>query len=204
LFIEEDHRMKRILWVALALVIGAGFVVSNATAQQKGDWLTGIYLGYTASLEEDAPSGDVGGMFYATNFVNDVISLGGEIDIFRLGNQDFNDTTTALGTGTISQHIFAVTGDVRVTGKGNIKPFANLGAGPYWVTTNGSALDGIVGATGTDTRFGFNLGGGLIVGGSSSKWSLGIDARWHQIVKGAIDESALDMVSVLVGFNVRE
>ena len=194
--------MRQWVWGGLLLLVGSGFVASDVSAQRKDDWLTGIYLGYTASVEKDAPGGDIGGLFYGTYFLHDVISLGGEIDMFRLGSQDIDDTV--LGKATISQHIFALTGDVRVTGSGKIKPFANLGAGPYWVTTSGSSLEGFVGATGTNTRFGFNLGGGLIFGGVSNKWSFGLDARWHQIVKGAVDESALDMVSVLVGFNVRE
>jgi hypothetical protein len=183
--------MKGWICFGLLLLVGTGILAPAASAQQKGDWLTGIYIGYTASLEEDAPSGDFGGLFYATNYINDVISLG-----------EFADTLG--GTSTVSQHIFALTADVRASGKGKLKPFANLGLGPYWVTTNGALLSGAVGASGTDTRFGFNLGGGLMYGGSTSKWSFGIDARWHQIIEGALDGSALDMVSVLVGFNVRE
>jgi hypothetical protein len=194
--------MKKILVITLMAwsvsLLGAG----DAQAQRKDDWMTGIYLGYTASVEEDAPSGDLGGLFYATYFVHDVISVGGDLGIFRLGSQDIDDPV--LGKATISQHIFELTADVRVTGSGKFKPFANAGLGPYWVTTNGSALDGFVGATGTQARFGFNLGGGIIFGGASSKWSFGLDARWHSIVKGNYDESALDMVSILVGFNVRE
>jgi hypothetical protein len=192
--------MKR--FYVLALVAATSLLPVSSASAQQGSWLTGIFLGYSASVEKDAPSGNIGGLFYGSNFVHPVIALGGEIGIHRLGSEKFDDV--GFGAGEVGQHVWEVTGNVRVVGSGKVRPFGNLGAGAYWVTT--TAVSGAlpIQGTGTDTRFGFNLGGGLMFGPAAKKWSFGIDGRWHSVIKGLPDDSALDFVTIYAGVNVRE
>jgi hypothetical protein len=193
--------MKTVAALGL-LAVSIMLLPASDVAAQKGTWITGIYLGYSASAEENAPTGDVAGYFFAQNFVHPVISVGGEIGILRLGNEKVSDTV--LGDAELGTHVFELTADVRATGKGKLRPYGNVGAGAYWVTVNGTGAQGLVGATGTDTRFGANLGGGLIIGPATKKWSFGLDGRWHSIVEGDRDGSTLNLYAIMIGFNVRE
>ncbi len=194
---------KAIGITAILLVVSGP--VALATPEQ-GDWVTGIYAGYSSSLEEEAPSGDLGLLFYASKLFKDVLGGGFEIGLHRLGSEQVDPAILPQSSGiTVGQHAWQITGNLRVmSDRGTIRPFATGGLGAYWTVIGASDNTVPISGTGTDTNFGYNLGGGLAIGKPTSQWSFGIDGRWHSITNAALDGSALDLLTIYAGFNFVE
>lgn len=179
---------------------------SALATQEQGDWVTGFYAGYSASLEENAPSGSIGLLFYASKLISNVFGGGLEIGIHRLGSQEIDPVAFPQSTGvTVGEHAWQLTGNARVmSDRGTIRPFATGGLGVYWTVIEAFANTQPITGTGTDANFGYNLGGGLAIGKPTSQWSFGIDGRWHSIPSASLDGSALDILTIYAGFNFVE
>ena len=83
---------------------------------------------------------------------------------------------------------------------GKMRPYGMGGLGMY-------SVKGEVDGTGeTESKFGFNLGGGLqFMPNPTSSMSFGLEARWHSVFDAWINEdgedAALDMITLMAGIN---
>jgi opacity protein-like surface antigen len=109
----------------------------------------------------------VGGFVNGFAMVNPGIGLGAELGHMRLGTQNLNWTPpeqTEERPLEIGRSAWQLTGNVLARGQvGNFRPYLNGGAGLYLVQTN--ANDPAYSTSDSKSRFGFNVGGGLMIGG---------------------------------------
>jgi hypothetical protein len=180
-------------------------LLAGPAASAEGDdptWWTSAFLSYSTSLEEDAPSGSIGGFVNGFAMVTPGIGLGAELGHQRLGTQQISwlpEGATEERPLDIGRSFWQLTGNVLARGSvGSFRPYLNGGLGLYLVQTD--ANDPAYARTDTENRFGFCFGGGTVWSGEGSNWGIGIDARWHDIIKGRLDEGDLDVLTVSAGF----
>ena len=181
----------RMGWIVAAVCV-AGSLSAAAAKADPMTWSGSLYAGYAKMMEDGAPSGSLGFRGNMFAMVDPVIGIGAELGYSWLGNTD-------LGTlGELKQSVYHATANIRARGvTGAMRPYAIGGLGMYGLHASlGSASD-------TETKFGFNLGGGIQHRFTDSSTSLGVEARWHMVPNGVIDsggnESALDMLTVTAG-----
>jgi opacity protein-like surface antigen len=183
-------------------MVGGLLMSAPAPAEERPKWWSSLFLGYSTSLEPGAPSGSVGGFVNGFAMVNAGIGIGVELGHQRLGKAQ----TTFLPEGAteprpleIGRASWQLTGNLLVRGSmESFRPYLNGGAGLYLLTTNAS--DPAYTTTDSKNQFGFNLGGGVVYNPDGKNWGFGIDARWHDIVKGKLGGGDLDILNVAAGF----
>jgi opacity protein-like surface antigen len=204
--------------VVLGLAVTA-FGVAPAAAQESGmTWAGSLYGGYAKIMENDdllpVPGGSFGGRGNLFAMLDPVLGIGAELGYYSFGSEDYEIPT--IERGELNFSAFQATAQAIARGaRGSVRPFGTLGLGLYSLkgSNKGVELDaGNVPIPGsdfdnseTDSKFGVNLGGGVQFKPSASSISFGLEARWHTIFNGWInedlEESALDVVTVMAGIN---
>ena len=186
--------MKSMLKTVILGIAGVALVVVPASAQMN---LTGsAYLGFTKMMEEDAPDGSFGGRVNGFAMVHPAIGIGAEVGHLGLGSFEF-------GADEVSISSWQFTPSVMARGiAGPVRPYAIGGAGAYLLRVS-ETLSGTT-TSSTETKFGFNLGGGLNFKPTPAGIvSFGIEGRYH-VVPGIDDgdtgeTTSLDVLSISGG-----
>jgi len=184
----------RMGWIALALCVAGGLFASGAEA--GGPPSMSLYAGYGKMMEDGGPDGSFAFRGNAFMMMDPVIGLGAELGYTWLGTQPVDPLVPALGD--LDQSVYHITANIRARGMtGSIRPYGIGGLGLYGLHASAG------GASDTQTKFGFNLGGGIMHRFADSSTGLGIEARWHMVPNGVVDsggnESMLDMLTVTAG-----
>jgi opacity protein-like surface antigen len=189
------------LLAALCLML----LAMPAAAQTPMTWSGSLYAGY-AKMQEDedvapVPGGSIGVRGNMFAMVSPAIGLGAELGWHNFGTEEFDDGLG--GTSEFKASAIQATGQMRARAvTGTMRPYGTAGLGLY-------SLKGEVdGESETEGKFGFNLGAGVqFMPNPTSTMSFGLEARWHMIMDGWInedlEESALDVITVMAGVNFR-
>jgi opacity protein-like surface antigen len=188
---------KAVLCAGFAAAAIVGFA-SGASAQVG--WMKTVQIGYSKMTEDGAPGGSIGGHAGLYAAVHSVIGIGAEAGYHSLGSEE---VAVVGGTQKTSASTLRFTGNVIARGvAGAVRPFAvgGLGVYPLRASTEGPLGD----ASDTESKFGFNLGGGLMFQPPTAPVGFGAEARWHSIMDGVVDsvtgeQSALDMLTIQAG-----
>ncbi|HEV8480713.1 MAG TPA: outer membrane beta-barrel protein [Candidatus Eisenbacteria bacterium] len=184
-------------WIAVALSVMGGLF---ATAAQAGPPSMMFQAGYGKMVEDGAPNGDLAFHGNAFMMANPVIGVGAEGGYAWLGS-----TATNTAFGDIKTNVWHVTGNVRVRGvTGSIRPYGIGGLGVYGLHESDNT------GSGSDTKFGFNIGGGLTHKFPDSSTGLSLEARWHMVSSvpnsfsnpastTPFENSTLNMVTITAG-----
>jgi opacity protein-like surface antigen len=194
--------MKRTKTVGLLALLGIALMCMPAAADPM-TWSGSLYGGYAKMQEDEAPGGSFGirGNMFAT--MSPVIGLGAE-----LGYHGFGTETYDIGGGEtldLSASTIQATAQMRARGvNGTVRPYGMFGLGMYSLKV--TAETGGVEASESEGKFGFNLGAGLqFMPNPTKTMSFGVEARWHSIMDGWInedgEESALDAITLMAGVN---
>lgn len=200
--------MRKVLAVA-ALAAAVLATASPAAAQGSPvTWAGSIYGGYAAITEDGAPGGSVGFRGNAFAMFTPVLGAGVEIGYHMFGSdkyqEDLGGDTYRLDLGFSA---FQATAQVQARAMmGTVRPFATGGLGVYAVRASldatllgpGGEDLGSGSSSDTETKFGFNLGGGIQFKPGPGPVSFGIEGRWHQVFDYPLD-SAMDVVTVMAG-----
>src|SRR5262245_8916082 len=167
----------RMGWIALALCVAGALFASVADA--GGPPSMSLYAGYGKMMEDGAPGGSFAFRGNAFMMMDPVIGLGAELGYTWLGTEEISPAL-----GDLDQSVYHITANIRAPGAtGNIRPYGIGGLGLYGLHASGGGISE------TDTKFGFNLGGGLMHRFADSGTGLGIEARWHMVPSGVVDTS---------------
>jgi opacity protein-like surface antigen len=170
------------IWRTTVLLVAAALVLCALPAAAQTNLSGSLYAGYAKWLEDGAPGGSIGfrgNLFY---MVHPVIGVGVEGGYHMLGKIE-----------DVSFKAIQATGQVMARGVvGNIRPFGTGGAGLY----NLRFSEG--GETFSDSKFGFNLGGGVQFKPSPGPVSFGVEARWHDVLT---EGSSTNLLTVMGGVN---
>jgi opacity protein-like surface antigen len=169
-------RSKALILAVALLVLGVG------AANAGTNW-----IGFSGGA--GIPTGDFGNAASTgwhlgatgTHMMNDQWGIGGDLGYHAWGgSSDANSAAEVLfGPGSkFSYTAFQATAHAVMTfpTQSNVKPYANAGLGVYDI---GSKLSSPTGdATSSDTKLGFNFGGGMnFVSSGNMRW--GLDAAYH-------------------------
>ncbi len=178
----EDGSMRILTVLALAAML----VVCIQPAQAEGLSFYGG-LGFAKMLEDGAPGGSLGitaGAMLALAGAEG-LSIGAETGYLMLGNTD-------IGMFKISQSIIPFTGQVwyDLAPEDSMSPMLTGGIGLYNVRAKVEAFG--ISASDSETKFGFNFGGGLKFGDPDASMRFGFDARFHLVMLGSDDDEFED------------
>jgi opacity protein-like surface antigen len=193
--------------LTLSLALGTGW---QGTASGQGEdrgpakFTGSAMIGYSTGLEPESPDGSVGFLLNGFSMIEPGIGLGFEVGRQQLGTFEVTDippNSSTPVTETVDQDVWQFTGNLMARlVHGGVRPHFNTGLGLYWVETQAS--QGILFSSETETRFGFNVGGGLSVGPVGKGWAIAIDGRWNAIINGWPGNRRLDTLTVYGGLMI--
>jgi len=166
--------MKKVI-IALMMLTVCGTSVFAGEWKKEGSVLLGLAM----------PSGDAGdtvdsGMAFGLDYdgykINDMWSIGGAFSYISSPEKTTAGIDYTLSAWGVSPHAKYSTEVAMGSKKLNVYGLAGLGL--YSVTAEASALGVTVEAT--DSKFGFNLGGGADVE-VAQNILLGLEVRWHHV-----------------------
>jgi opacity protein-like surface antigen len=202
--------LKLMAGVTLVLLVISAAPVA---AQTGMTWAGSLYAGFAKATEDGAPDGSIGFRGNVMAMVHPVIGLGPEVGYHMLGSQKFTtaDPNPSNPGGRLDFDtdfkVLQATAQVMARGqRGTVHPFATGGMGLYSMKTNASVEEfnsggtslGTASADDTQSKFGFNLGGGLQYKPGTSSMGFGAEFRWHSI---QTEGSSTDMLTVMAGVN---
>jgi opacity protein-like surface antigen len=210
--------MRVLAGVLLIGLVVMAFAAAPAAAQEsKLIWAGSLYGGYSKIMENDdvlpVPGGSFGGRGTLFAMLDPVMGIGAELGYYDFGSKD---ETNALFDGEVGYSAFQATAQGIARGvRGSVRPFGTLGLGLYSVKTSIKGVfldDGGVPIPGSDfdesesnSKFGVNLGGGVQFKPSAGSIGFGIEARWHTVFNGWVNENledaGLDVLTVMAGIN---
>jgi hypothetical protein len=214
--------MMRRMAMGLAAILAMALVAGPAAAQTGSLWMGTVFVGYSKIMEssDDAAYGVPGGGLAAHGNVfrmfSPVLGAGVEVGYQHYGEEAFDipPTVEVAGqkgdAGFSSVHLTAQ--GIARGGTGKWRPYGTVGAGWYSLRATLSGQFYLGDGTplpnntfedkGSDSKFGANLGGGLLYKPANSSMSFGIEARWHAIFDAwttADGSSALDVMTLMAG-----
>lgn len=179
-------RSLKLLLVAIALVL----IASPASAQSSMHWAGSLYGGYAKMTGDGSPDGSFGARGNLFAQFDPVIGVGAELGWYSLGSVE---TTVGPTTDDMDFSAFQATAQVRARGvNGTVRPYGTGGLGMYGLKSK------FAGESDSDTKFGFNLGGGMMFGSTANPVTFGVEGRWHSI---STEGDATDVVSFMGGVN---
>ena len=175
--------------VKLVLLICAiGLVLPPTAASAASGWMGTAYAGYAKTTEnsDDArftvPNGGLGlhGGFY--RMFQPALGLGAEIGYQDYGEEPHSFPAQTNGSVGFSSAHLTLQGIAQGT-RGTVRPFGLIGAGwyPLHTKTEGLSSFGTMNDGHWDSKFGANLGGGVLLKPSTWSMGVGLEARWHMI-----------------------
>ncbi len=170
----------------VALVALAMLLLCAGPAGAQASLAGSIYAGYARSVDSDAPNGSVG--FRGNVFVmpDPVLGLGAEVGYHMLGEKD-----------NVSEKAWQVTGQLIARGVvGSVRPYATAGLGVYDISQSLEHSD----LTVSESKFGFNLGGGVQFKPSPGPIGFGVEARWHDVLT---EGTSTNLLTVMAGITFR-
>ena len=199
--------LRTLVLVALvALVCGA----APAMAQSSGmTWAGSLYGGYAKIMESDneplpVPGGSFGVRGNVFAMLDPVLGVGAELGYHGFGSDDVQLDLGEPIDAEFGYSAFQATAQGIARGtRGTVRPFGTLGLGLY--SLRASLKTEFGDESESESKFGVNLGGGIQIKPSASSISFGLEARWHTVFDGWInddlEESALDVLTVMAGIN---
>jgi hypothetical protein len=160
-----------------------------AGAAEKPQFFVGA--GYGKWIETGAPGGSVGFEGGVLFKVHPQIAVGGELGYQMLGKNSVTENFEGYyATAESKYSLIPVTGQVywMIPVQGTMQPMLTFGLGLYnfrWsgsVTSNVPFSQGLLGGFGasdSETKAGFNFGGGLKFGDPNAKMRYGVNAKYH-------------------------
>lgn len=197
--------MRRLVTLLALGTVAMALGVAPAAAQDV-IWAGSVYGGYAKMMESDGeplpvPGGSIGVRGNLFAMIDPVLGVGAELGYHGFGSED---VVIATIPGTLSYSALQATAQAIARGvRGSVRPYGTLGLGLYSVKVKAEA--GGLEDSETDSKFGVNLGGGVQFRPSASMIGFGIEARWHTVFDGWVNEdledSALDIMTISAGIN---
>ena len=213
---------------AVWLAVAAGVALGGAPAlAQEGTspWMGTIHAGYSKIMENEddavysVPGGGLALHGNVFRMLDPVLGVGLELGYQHYGEEAFEIPSSGAleegqrgDAGFCSLHL-SVQGIARGV-RGTWRPYGTLGLGWYSLraTLSGQLLlpDGtpIPNSTfedeGSESKFGANLGGGVLFKPSASSLGFSLEARWHTIFDGwatTDGTAALDVMTLMAGIH---
>jgi hypothetical protein len=201
--------MKRLIWITVLIVVVGGLVATETSAQTAppGAWQLRILLGYAKSVETNPPPGGVGSVFGLYTQTKPALAIGFEAGFNNLGTGTYDGFDAVLqqpGQADVTLKIWPVTLQFLLQlPKGSFRPFVVGGSGLYTVNTSAQRdLSGQSYRSGTISRLGVNVGGGLALGNPENRWALLVDARYQSVFNALADDSSLGFFTIYGGFHL--
>lgn len=204
------------VWLVVAAGVALG--VAPALAQEgTGSWMGTVSAGYAMIMENEdealyaVPGGGLALHGNVYRMLDPVLGVGLELGYQHYGDEPYTIPGQEEGEAGFSSVHLTAQGIARGV-QGKWRPYGTLGLGLYSVraTLTGQLLapDGTplpnntYEDEGSESKFGVNLGGGIVFKSSPTSLGFSLEARWHTIFDTwqTLDEtSAMDVMTLAVG-----